>query len=309
MLGGFESPDITEVVAETVLVTCIRSKIKDTEFWIQIQDTFSKFIDNSGIVTSWASLTVQFTYIMAESVYGIGLVALKEENGRHKRYKTKNREHGSISTSILLSSPGVSMSPSTPDPLRKQIAARKLPSGTGDDHLDHLRASQSSKSKASSLSEKNSNEKTVSIDELNVDHSTTTVQLMSDSLQFSQMKELKELFSKDSLWVWKNLITCVGPIHSIKETEIHYDAINCIVTIWGILEKIRILQPCTQVEVPSLYDFVGIVFKAVMMPDEYLKSKSLAAGYLGRIMCKRQEFAVDRKLISLFYQFTVKVTK
>ena len=149
---------------------------------------------------------------MSESTYGIGLVALKEENGRHKRARTRNRETSSSSGNLL--------AVSTPEPLRKPAPLVSASSNKKsiDEHTasDIIRVSQSSKSttKASSVSEKNSSNDEVQID------SAPGLQIIADSNSFAQMKDLKDSYSKDSLWVWKNLITCIGKIHNIKVSGI-----------------------------------------------------------------------------------------
>lgn len=212
LLSHPESNDLANLITETILITWIRSRVKTDTMWSKLESVLSSISEIPGVASSWASLTIQFTYIMSESTYGIGLVALKEESGRHKRARTKNRETNSSSGNLLAMS--------TPEPLRKPAPLVSTSSNKKsiDEHTasDIIRVSQSSKSttKASSVSEKNSSNDEVQID------SAPGLQIIADSNSFAQMKDLKDSYSKDSLWVWKNLITSIGKIHNIKVSGI-----------------------------------------------------------------------------------------
>ncbi len=127
------------------------------------------------------------------------------------------------------------------------------------------------------------------------------MQMMADSLAFSQSKELKELEGANFLLVWRNLLGCIGKVHLIENPSIHCEAMNCFVKVWSTLDKIRALQPYTHSEMPNLYDFAGVIFKAASMPPTYTKGVSIAFGCAARMLCRRHDQPLDRPIYTLFY--------
>ena len=83
---------------------------------------------------------------------------------------------------------------------------------------------------------------------------------------------------------------------------------NCYVTVWGILEKIRSIQPfSSQTKIPSLFEFAGIIFRGVIMEPPFAKSTALAAACLGKLMCRHQDCGVDLVWFHLYYSYIIKV--
>jgi hypothetical protein len=68
------------------------------------------------------------------------------------------------------------------------------------------------------------------------------------------------------LYVWKNIMTSIGKIHEIKNPVIHSEVIQAIVIVWDVLDKVLYIQAYSVPKIPSLTDFMGIIFRACMMP-------------------------------------------
>ena len=69
--------------------------------WSKLEKVLSKVVTAPGVSTSWVNLFIQFSYIMVESVHGISIASLKEENTRQKKIKAKNRDANQSNPNIL----------------------------------------------------------------------------------------------------------------------------------------------------------------------------------------------------------------
>ena len=185
--------DLGALVAETILITWIRGEVKIESAWRKLEQVLSKIITVSGVASSWANLMIQVSYIMSESIYGNGVNLISDNNIRQRR-KTKKKDQNSSNSNLL----NTQLSES----FRKLVPVSISPS--------NRKSNDERTSETSKTTTKNS-----STDEGLIDLGPIN-QIMADSIQFSQMKDLKDSFSKDSLWIWKNLISSIGKVHEIK---------------------------------------------------------------------------------------------
>ncbi|KAJ3373261.1 Ral GTPase-activating protein subunit alpha-2 [Kappamyces sp. JEL0680] len=284
-LSELEANDFPYVFTETVLIMWIRSRNNSDEMWLKLHQTIGSLLEISGVATAWAALLTQVTYVMSEVTYGIGIAALKEDHGRHKKAK-RNREQST--TNLLTPGPDTTKTKKGDEPPSNLAETSSRPS-----------LGRSSTSKASSFSEH------ASLDDGYID-SIPGMQMMADSLQFSQIKELRELEGVSFLLVWKNLICVIGKPHLIHTSLIHHEITNCYANVWSLLDKIRLLQPYAGVEMPSLFDFAGMFMKTATMPAEYAKGASVAVGALGKMICRRHDQPIDKALYIHFYTLIFK---
>ncbi|KAJ3269501.1 Ral GTPase-activating protein subunit alpha-2 [Terramyces sp. JEL0728] len=105
--------------------------------------------------------------------------------------------------------------------------------------------------------------------------------ITGDSALFVQLNEIKWWDTSSILFLWKNILTCIGRLHEIK---------------------VKCTLPLSHPKVPSLFDFVGIIFKAADMPS----SIAVAAGCVCRIMCRRHDQPEFSQWLPSFYKLLLK---
>lgn len=270
------SEELCATVADTIWAVWIRSHYTHDEMWIELEQTIQKHYHQKAITKTWSALLTNVTYILGENTFGVLPSSLKDHSRRKKAMKTREQ--------------------SMPD-----LDARPKDSDFGRPREANENARQSLSTKPGNKENDGSAQNFGSDEALDqIAHHS-----LKNSIEaFANPQEFQ--LGERSMFVWKNLVCCIGRIDHIKDPATHYVVLNAVIQSWDILDKIRAAQPYSHTDIPSILDVAGIIFKATQMGTEYERSVAMACGAICRIMCKKYDQQVPLAWNTLFYKTVIK---
>ncbi|KAI8895011.1 hypothetical protein BC833DRAFT_602787 [Globomyces pollinis-pini] len=284
--------DIIQLLTETIFIVWIRSDTKNEQMWRNLEISLNQLGEIENYLKQWMAIMIQMTNILTDHSFKLSATDITQKED-HTKAKRINRGK------MLATS-------------QQNLLANNQPSNANHSgHSIHVPTNTSATKGPNRLSKiigddpENSQESDKTSDDGAADTGYGWSALAENG-DFTAIKNLEHWNSFNAMYIWKNLLCCIGKIHEIRNVDVHFQIITCIVNIWDILNKTRQMQPFDNSKAPSLFDFAGILFKAADMPIEYSRSVEIASGCICRMMCKRHDQPEYSKWLGHFYRILIK---
>lgn len=93
---------------------------------------------------------------------------------------------------------------------------------------------------------------------------------------------------EEAVFIWKNILSCLGDINSIKDPNYHSIAIQTVVLVYDALENVRSYKAHSGPPVPCSFEMAIWIIYAVDLPALYNDGRLLAYEWMCRAISNRQ---------------------